>query len=227
MDAIGRSAIVRVLEVAAAMVDEERAARQAVERQIAEAAAAAKFSIAQAADEAGLPIDTQAALEDAISACGRQGHVEARKRLGNRLYEAIGAMGHGCSWSWVCQQPILSMPQIARRIDIQLGRNHVPSKRSPGGGGTHFRRQGKALRVAVAKEQLPDLLLGLVRGSKVFVPIDELAEFRLTSGDWNFLVGQVLKKIEKGFVDSKRFGVYLLEAVRRHEENNRIPLDAP
>lgn len=219
----GRDTMVRVLEVAAALVDQERAARLALEREVAEAEAAARQTAAQAADDAGLPVDTQAALEDAISACGRQNHEAARKRLGDRLYEAIGRLGHGCCWSWLCQQPVLSMPQIARRIDGVLGRNHVPSQRGPKGGGTHFRRQERGRRVAVPPEQLPSLLLGLVRGTQVFVPLEDLAEVRLTAGDWNYLVGQVLRKVEMGFVPRHRFAAYLLETVGRHEASHRIP----
>ncbi len=214
----------RLLDVAAGLIDRERAAIRAAERGLVEREEALLRAHEARAMDDGLPEDICAALEDAIRACGRSRHVEARKRLGDRLYDAIRALGHGCGWSWLCQQPAASMPAIARRVEARLGRVNLPPKPyvDRKGGGTHFRRTTPEPKRPVAPEKLADLLLPSIRHLGLRVPLEELRDLRITAADWNALLGRIVKKTQMGFVRPNAFGAYFLAAARRWEADHPI-----
>ncbi len=223
-DASRQALAARILDQAAAMMDQDRRARKIAEDALANSKAEAARALSERSANDGYPEDMQAALEDAIRAHGRAGHEAARRRLGDKVYDAIRGLGYGCGWSWLCQQPATHMPDIARKVDRVLGRSHLPPRpyEDRHGGGTHKRNQTPAQRIPVSSEKLPEVLLPQVRIFGYWLPIDDLKELNLTASDWNSLLGRMINKAKSGFIRPEGFGAYFLAAARRWEADHPI-----
>lgn len=210
--------------MAAGLIDRERARVRDEERKLAEREEELDRAHLERAADDGLPTDICATLEDAIRACGRSRHIEARQRLGDRVYDAIRALGHGCGWSWLCQQPATAIQGIARRLEAQLGRISLPARpyADRKGGGSHFRNATPAPKQPVPPDKLAELLLPIVRPLGLRVPLEEMQELKISAADWNSLLGRTVKKTQMGFVRPAAFGAYLLAAARRWEADHKI-----
>ena len=219
----------RILDVAADELLRERSQLRALEQAQVEAEEEARTQ--QAHGAASATTDTRAALEAAIRRHGRAGHLGARAALGDEVYEAIRRLAPGACWSWLCQQAATEVPALARRLDAILGRAPAPAEgfkaRRPwvdrSGGGSHHRNTSDApAKVAVPSEKVGELLLPMLRGRGLYACIEDFKDYKLCARDWNVLMGQTVKKVDKGFVAAERFAAYFQAVVRNWERDHPI-----